>query len=143
MTTRKALAELAESEAHYRLIFQTAPSADHLDVGRAWDRMRKAGDAAREALAQSEPEPKPGAERCVAPNCICSEIGRKLCEKPSPTPAPKRPALSDERIAEITDAAWIEAETETRSGLEAPETEWSRYGEKIARAIERALRGTP
>jgi hypothetical protein len=55
MTTRKALAELAEAEAHYRLIFQTAPSADHLDVGRAWDRMRKAGDAAREALAQPEP----------------------------------------------------------------------------------------
>ena len=55
---REALAELETAEAHYRLIFQTAPSADHLDVGRAWDRMRKAGDAARAALAQpavSEP----------------------------------------------------------------------------------------
>ena len=54
-TTREALAELAKAESHYRLIFQTAPSADHLDVGRAWDRMRKAGDVARAALAQPAP----------------------------------------------------------------------------------------
>ena len=47
-----ALAELEQAEAHYRLMFQTAPSESHLDVGRAWDRMRKAGDAARAALAQ-------------------------------------------------------------------------------------------
>jgi hypothetical protein len=56
---RKALAELEKAEAHYRLTFQIAPSADHLDVGRAWDRMRKAGDMARAALAQSEAQPPP------------------------------------------------------------------------------------
>ena len=55
---RAALAELAKAEAHYRLKFQTAPTADHLDVGRAWDRMRKAGDAARAALAQREAQPQ-------------------------------------------------------------------------------------
>jgi hypothetical protein len=51
---RAAMDELEQAEAHYRLTFQIAPSAGHLDVGRAWDRMKKAGDIARAALAQSE-----------------------------------------------------------------------------------------
>lgn len=63
---REALAELEKAEAHYRLTFQIAPSADHLDVGRAWDRMRKAGDAARAALAQSEAQPNVSAEMVQA-----------------------------------------------------------------------------
>jgi hypothetical protein len=48
---RAALVEFEAAEARYRLIFQTAPSVSHLDVGRAWDRMKKAGDKARAALA--------------------------------------------------------------------------------------------
>lgn len=54
---RDALAELEQAEAHYRLTYQIAPSVGHLDVGRAWDRMRKAGDAAREALSSQPAEP--------------------------------------------------------------------------------------
>lgn len=53
---RDALAELEQAEAHYRLTYQIAPSVGHLDVGRAWDRMRKAGDAAREALSAQPAE---------------------------------------------------------------------------------------
>jgi hypothetical protein len=56
-TLRDALAELAAAEQHYRLTFQVEPAADHLGVGRAWDRMRKAGDKARAALAQSDAQP--------------------------------------------------------------------------------------
>lgn len=51
-----ALYELERAEAHYRLVFQTAPSASHLDVGRAWDRMAKAGNRARSAIAQATRE---------------------------------------------------------------------------------------
>jgi hypothetical protein len=54
-----ALQELTLAEGHYRLIFQTAPSAGHLDVGRAWDRMKRAGDKARMILdaARAAQEP--------------------------------------------------------------------------------------
>jgi len=50
-----ALRALQEAEEHYRLsLFQITPTADHLDVGRAWDRMRKASDKARAVLAAAE-----------------------------------------------------------------------------------------
>jgi len=48
------LRELEQAEAHYRLTFQIAPHAGHLDVGRAWDRMKKAGDKARAVLAAAQ-----------------------------------------------------------------------------------------
>jgi hypothetical protein len=80
---REALAELEAAEAHYRLIFQTAPTAGHLDVGRAWDRMRKAGDAAREALAQPAVQGEPvalrevGLTRDIRGMCIVTINGRE------------------------------------------------------------------
>jgi hypothetical protein len=58
---RAALAELESAEAHYRLIFQTAPTVGHLDVGRAWDRMKRAWDKARAALAVQPADPVDGA----------------------------------------------------------------------------------
>lgn len=51
---RKALRDLEQAEANYRLVYQIASSVAHLDVGRAWDRMRRAGDEARAALAKAQ-----------------------------------------------------------------------------------------
>lgn len=44
-----ALDELQKKESEYRFQHDTL-SDGHLDTGRAWDRMRKAGNKAREAL---------------------------------------------------------------------------------------------
>lgn len=52
-----ALRELADAEQHYRRMHDRHGS-DSLDTGRAWVQMRRAGDAARAALA-GEGEPTP------------------------------------------------------------------------------------
>lgn len=46
-----ALSHLADKEQEYRLIHDGKGDA-HIDTGRAWDRLRKAGNAARTILAQ-------------------------------------------------------------------------------------------
>jgi len=66
-----------------------------------------------------------------------SPVGKADAPKETGEAVPASP-LTDEQIAEILDAAWNEAERQTASREEAPETEWTRYGELIARAIEHA-----
>ncbi len=50
------LRELAEAEADYRIKHDTLGDG-HIDAGRAWDKMRKAGNRARAALAPAEDHP--------------------------------------------------------------------------------------
>lgn len=101
---------------------------------------------ARAALAQ--PSVKCRAKQVGPDQWVC-DCGGPPCtppEQPSVPPASaERVPLTDEQIDGICERAWNEAETETAAhGTEAdgwdwsPETEWTRYGEKIARAIERA-----
>lgn len=45
-----ALNVLQDAEAHYRLMHDTSPVK--LDIGRAWDLMRRAGDRARKVLQE-------------------------------------------------------------------------------------------
>jgi hypothetical protein len=58
---REAAAELATAEANYREKAQLLGPSD-LDTGRAWDRMRKAGDRVRSALALARPAAAEGVE---------------------------------------------------------------------------------
>ena len=51
----RLLREFAEAEAAYRLAYQLHGRSD-IKTGRAWDRMRRAGDAARQALASTDSE---------------------------------------------------------------------------------------
>lgn len=44
-----ALLELADAEKNYRWLHDTQ-GGGHIDTGRAWDKMRRAGDKARAAL---------------------------------------------------------------------------------------------
>lgn len=56
----------------------------------------------------------------------------RLAALAQPQQAPTQPeseVLTDERRAQIIKDAW----------LESPETGWERYGERVARAIERAV----
>ncbi len=48
---REALRELANAEADYRRLHDLY-GRGHIQTGRAWDRMRRAGDAARAALGE-------------------------------------------------------------------------------------------
>ena len=55
---RETLVELVTAEAEYRLCHDRYGDGD-LRSGKAWDRMRRAGDAAYKSLEQPEP---PGEE---------------------------------------------------------------------------------
>lgn len=59
---REALADLATAEAEYRKLHDLHGDSD-MRTGRAWDRMRRKGDAARAALSRSQSPSDVGGER--------------------------------------------------------------------------------
>jgi len=93
---RDALAELESAEAHYRLIFQTAPTPGHLDVGRAWDRMKRAGDKARTALAAAP------ARATAESGSIWKAMNALIHGTPKPEGQPEaQPDWVSRRVAEL------------------------------------------
>jgi hypothetical protein len=79
----------------------------------------------------------------------CLQRASGLVDPVVPTPEPpgatlspgagtKREPLTEGQIASLIEAAWDRAELATARGDESPETEWTRYGTLVARAVESA-----